>query len=145
MKQLITFCCFALLLSSCSRCSDAVQSAGEKAGEAAGKTVKSVTEGVEQAYQIKIEVADSLTRKGLQLGTISLADSVGGNDNVLNVYIIFNNDFSGEALLRVFESNDKEKGRSRVTLKGKKGEAAYYDFVFDPRTNIDRSNRIVME
>jgi hypothetical protein len=145
MKQILLPLLIATTLAACSRCSDAVQSVGEKAGETAGKTVKSVTKGVEQAYELKVELSQSLQQRGLQLGKISLADSSAGNDNVLNIYVIFNNDFSGDVLVRVFENGDKEKGRCKTSLKGKKGEAGYYDFVFDPRTNIDRDNKIVME
>lgn len=137
----------ALLLAGCSTCSvrKSIHQAGEKAGEAIGEAAKGVSGGVENAFDIKIEKKEGAGLESLEFGKILLNSDSTGTDNKISAYIIFNSDFDRTVTLKVFDRKGLEEGRVRKTLSGKSDEAGYVDFVFDPKTNIDRDCRIVME
>ena len=134
MKRLLVLACFFVIVSfGCKR-------VGEKAGESMGNFVGGMKGGVENSLEIKIEMDDDL-RKKIELGEILLNSDSIGQDNKLSVYIIFNEDFDQDIRIKSFVK-DKENGRVSKRVTGKKGDAAYFEFVFDPRTNIDRQYAI---
>jgi len=122
-----------------------INSASEKAGEVIGETAKGVSRGLENAFQITILKKDSVALSAIDFGKILLSSDSSGSDNKLSVYIIYNNDLKREVTLKVFDKNKLEIGRSRALLNGKKDQAVYIDFIFDPHTNIDRDCLIIME
>lgn len=101
--------------------------------------------GVEQAFNINIELSDHLKQKGIKLGKVILANDSLGTDNMLNVYIIFDKDFKEPITLKAFDNRGLEMGRSKQEITATKDEARFYDFHFDKRTNIDTDSKIVME
>lgn len=146
MKLQLAIIAFLLIFSGC-KCSvkETLHDTGEKAGELVGETAEGVKTGLENAFDIKIEVSDSLQKRGIQLGKLKLGDAGKGTDNLLSVYIIFNYDFNGIITTKVFDNKGLDMGRSQLQLSGKKNEAHFADFNFDDRTNIDRDSKIVME
>jgi hypothetical protein len=141
----IGWLCLALLLSSCNRCNHAVNEASNKAGETTGNIVKNVTNGVKNAFDVKAQVADGLTSKGINTGKVQLNSNNGGTDNVLSIYIIFNKDFKAAITAKVFDAAGLEMGRTTVTVNGKAGQATFVDFSFDKRTNIDNDSKLMIE
>ncbi|PWU02707.1 MAG: hypothetical protein C5B52_04850 [Bacteroidetes bacterium] len=136
-----------LIISACSGHSikKNLNSAGEKAGEAVGEVVHGVSSGVENAFRVEISLSDHLKTSGLELGKIQLSNDSSGTDNLLNVYVIFKKDFDGSVTCKVFDNNGLEMGRSTEKVQGKVGNAKFFDFHFDKRTNIDRDSKITME
>lgn len=118
--------------------------AGTKVGTSAATAVKSIKAGIEKVASINIVVADPLIAKGISIGKVKLGNK-GGRHNMLNVYMIFDKKINRNVTMKVFNSNGNEIGRTRMLLKANDGEAKYIDFVFDPRTNIDRDHKISLE
>ena len=91
-----------------------------------------------------LKISESLSNRGLKLGHHTVSDE-NGNDNKLSLYLIFEKDFEGSIMVKVFNKQNIEIGRVKQQIKGKKDDAAYFDFVFDPRTNIDPKYTIIIE
>jgi hypothetical protein len=134
-----------LLLFGCNMVKDKVKEGAHKAGEAGGEIIKQVSSGVGQAFDIDVKLDVKLAAEGLQLGKCSINSSKEGNDDMVDAYIIFNNDFSKEVLAKAFDQKGMEMGRVKLQLSGKKGEAGYFSIAFDKKTNIDRDCKITIE
>jgi hypothetical protein len=132
----------SIMLSSCDRLSNST----EKIGETAGDMVKGIETGVKKARAINLTYTESLTNKGISNGKVTLKnDKEGGTDNLLSVYLIFSKRFKGKILAKVYDNQGLEMGRSTIKVDAQDGDAGFYDFRFDKRTNIDRDGRIVLE
>ena len=134
------------LLCSCSSSSvkETIHQAGDAAGQAAGEFIEGASKGVEKAFDVTVAPSDALVARGIRLGKCTVANDTTGTDNVLRVYVIFEKDFSDTLLAKAFDG-DLEMGRSFAAVKGKSNEAAFVDFRFDKRTNIDSKNRLTLE
>ena len=64
---------------------------------------------------------------------------------MLNVYVIFDKKINKNVIVKVYNNQNEEIGRTKNLISGDAGEAKYFDFIFDKRTNIDRDFKIVME
>lgn len=147
MKQLkLPVLGILLLVAACSGDSvkEKINKAGDVAGQAVGELATGVSTGVEKALGLKVEVGSALGAKGVSTGKITVSDS-SATDNVLNVYMIFANDFDGDITAKVFDQQDTEMGRSKVKLKAKKDDAQFVDFVFDKHTNLDNHCKVILE
>ncbi len=150
MKTCFSIIATALLFISCEKAKEAAQSALNKGGETVGKSatefVEGVTEGVDRTLDCDITFSKELKDEGLKNGKYSFsADSVSGQTNKMTLYIIFNKDFDKKIGVKVFDKKGLETGRTSAALSAKAGEAKYYDFTFDPRTNIEARSKIVIE
>jgi hypothetical protein len=144
MKKVLKLSAIALsvMLSSCDRLSNST----EKIGETAGDMVKGIESGVKKARAINLSYTESLTEKGISNGKVTLKnDKTGGTDNLLSVYLIFSKKFKGKILAKAYDNQGLEMGRSTIKVEAQEGDAGFYDFHFDKRTNIDRDGRIVLE
>jgi hypothetical protein len=63
----------------------------------------------------------------------------------LTLYLIFDKDFSKEVTAKAFNKNNLERGRTKITIIGKSGDARYFDFEFDKRTDLGFRNKITIE
>jgi hypothetical protein len=59
--------------------------------------------------------------------------------------LIFSKKFRGKILAKAYDNQGLEMGRSTIKIDAQDGDAGFYDFHFDKRTNIDRDGRIVLE
>jgi hypothetical protein len=139
-----------LLLTSLVACSsesikEKINKAGNIAGQATGEFVEGAAKGIEKAFDVKVAIDKALESKGIQFGKCTVCNDTVGIDNLLVVYVIFNQDFKGTLTAKAFDENALEMGRVGVALEGKKNEAKYIEFHFDKRTNIDSNNRLVIE
>lgn len=131
----------SLMLSSCDRLSNST----EKIGETAGDMVKGIETGVKKARAINLNYTKSLTEKGISNGKVTLRNDKEGTDNLLSVYLIFSKKFRGKIVAKAYDNQGLEMGRSSIRVEAQDGDAGFYDFHFDKRTNIDRDGRIVLE
>ena len=143
MNKLLTVSILALfiILSSCDRLSNST----EKIGETAGDMVKGIETGVKKARAINITYTESLANKGITNGKVSLKNDKEGTDNLLSIYLIFSKRFKGKVSAKAYDNQGLEMGRSSVKVDTQAGDAGFYDFHFDKRTNIDRDGKIVLE
>jgi hypothetical protein len=135
------------LLISCSTSSvkDKINQVGDAAGQVTGEFIEGAAKGIQKAFDVKLELPKNLQEKGVEFGKATVSSDSTGTDNLLVVYIIFNKDFKGDLTAKVFDDQNQEFGRSRLAIVGKKGEASYFEFHFDKRTNIDSKNKVAVE
>ncbi len=140
------FVIVSLLVSSCNSCSN---KAGQKVGETLGEFTEGVGKGAEKAFDIVVQPSAQLKEKGLGIGKVLLGSDTTsaneGHDNKLSVYMTFEKDFEHEVVIKITDAKGLEMGRSKLPVKAKKGDAEYYDFIFDKRTNIDSDSKITIE
>lgn len=143
MKEVLKLSAVALsiTLSACDRLSNTT----EKIGETAGGMVKGIETGVKKARAINLSYTESLTEKGISNGKVTLRNDKEGTDNLLSIYLIFSKKFRGKIIAKAYDNQGLEMGRSSIKVEAQAGDAGFYDFHFDKRTNIDRDGRIVLE
>lgn len=134
---------------SCDWAKQKVKQTANKTGEVVAKTgsefANGVEKGVEITFQNEVLFSDNLKKQGLKTGKVIINGTDTSVDNVLTVYMIFDDNFNHSVTLKVISSEGQEYGRVTQKLEGEKGEAKYVDFVFDKRTNIDGRGKIVFE
>ena len=147
MKNVIALLMLSNFLFACSSRSvkEKINKAGDVTGQALGEFTEGVSSGVEKAFDTKIEIADALKSKGIDCGKTTVSSDSGATDNLLTVYVIFNQDFSGEITAKAFDKQQVEMGRIKLAVNGKKDESKYLEFHFDRRTNIDHDSKLTIE
>lgn len=137
-------------LFSCERVKkktqDTINAGGEAVGKSATEFVEGVSEGIDKTLEVKVKLSTPLQKKGISTGKFTVSDNPqGGNDNMLTLYLIFDQDYDDIMYVKVFDKNGLETGRAKLEVKGSKGEAAYFDFRFNQRTEIEYRSLIVVE
>jgi len=106
-----------LLLASCdalkSKTKETINQGGEIAGEAASEFVEGFSDGIDESFDQKIILSDELKKKGIEFGAFSIKNGAEGIDNLLSIYLIFNQDFTHTISSKAFNESDVEIGRSR--------------------------------
>jgi hypothetical protein len=146
MKNILPL--FIIVLSigcSSSSVKEKINKTGDVAGQVAGEFAEGLGNGAAKAFDTKVEMSKELSAKGIQLGKTVVSSDNSGMDNLLTVYMIFNNDYSGPLTAKVFDSNGLEMGRFTQEVTCKSKEAKYVDFQFDKRTDIDSDSRLTIE
>ncbi|NDI99137.1 hypothetical protein GWA97_08635 [Flavobacterium sp. LaA7.5] len=142
MRKLLKLLIISLIAVSCNKAKDTVNKGGEAVGETATEFINGISEGVDNTIDSKIVISDELKNKGISIGKYYLKKDDSGNNNILVIYIITENDFNGTLTFKVFDKKDAEYGRQKIEVSGKAGEASYYDVVFDSRTDIESKSTI---
>ncbi len=132
---------------------DKLQKAGETVGRSATVIVDGIGEGIKRADKRQLVVGEELKTRGLRTGKFKVDKAESGGltekepdgDNRLTVYCIFDKAFDRSVTVTLFDEAGEEYGRTKVKLTGKAGDARNVDFVFDPRTDIERGTKVVME
>jgi hypothetical protein len=147
MIKLISLTSLILGLSACSSSSikDKINQTGDVAGQVAGEFIEGASKGVAKAFDVKVELPQGLTDKGIEFGKASVTSDSLGTDNLLVLYVIFNKDFEGTLTAKAFDDQSLEMGRATVTVNGKMNDAKYLEFHFDRLTNIDSKNKLTVE
>jgi hypothetical protein len=137
------------LLSSCDRVKRTAKETINKTGETVGRSTTEfadgVSEGIDKTYQSTLAVSPELQQAGLSTGRFSVGSTDSSQHNVLTAYLIFDQDLDREILVKVTDRKGVEYGRVRQHIAGTKGEAKYYDFVFNKRTRFESKSSIRME
>jgi len=143
--------CIALLtiLMSCNRITnkakEGINKGGEVVGESATEFFDGVSEGVDRTLECEILLSKELKNKGLKKGVYDIESQPIVNNNKLTLYLIFKQDFRKEVMAKAYNKKGQEIGRTKAIIEGNSGEAAYFDFLFDERTDIGYRNRITIE
>jgi len=145
MKYLLSL--FFLTLVSCNWCSnkskDTINKTGEIISKSGSEFVDGIAVGVEKTFENKVIFPDELTKKGLSYGKIEVKDSPTAKNNVVVVYLIFNETFNQNITLKILNENGIEYGRCSQMISETKNEAKYFDFVFDERTDIKGKSQLI--
>lgn len=122
-----------------------INNTGRSIGRGTTQFIKGVKEGVDLTLQCKLDASPSLKDRGVGVGKFHISQSKGASDNVLSVYMIFNQDFNQKVSVKVFDKNGLEYGRTSAVIEGRSGQAFNVDFVFDRRTEIEAKSRFVVD
>lgn len=148
LNQILTIL-IALSLLSCNKIAnktkEGINKGGEVVGESATEFFEGVSEGVDKTLEGKIVLNENLIKQGLKTGVYNIESQSYGNNNKLTLYIIFDAEFNKEVIAKAYNKSGLEIGRAKTTISGKKGNAAYFDFLFDERTDIGFRNKITLE
>ena len=141
---------FGLLLSCNTetvkeKAKNTINNTGKSIGRGTSEFFKGVKEGVDKTLHCKLEVGSALKDRGLGVGKFHIAQSKGASDNILSVYMIFDQDFNRKVSVKVFDKKGLEYGRTGAVVEGRSGQAYNVDFVFDARTEIEAKSRFVLE
>ncbi len=143
---------FLLLLITLNSCNwftqkgkETINKSGEIVSKSGSEFIDGVSKGIEKSFENEVILSEDLKKLGLQTGKISITSSEGNSDDILTTYLIFENDFNKKVEIRIFDDKNQEYGRISQDIKGKKGEAKYFDFQFDKRTNIAGKGKITFE
>ena len=110
------------------------------------KTINSILKGVDKTLECEIVLSEKLQNRGIKTGTFSVDnDDLGGKNNKLTLYIIFEKDFDETIFAKAYDKKGLETGRTKIKVSGKASEAAYFDFTFDKRTYIGVRNKITLD
>lgn len=150
MKKTTLIFAIITLLFACNRikekAKDGINASGELVGKAAAEFTEGVTEGIERTLDCSINVSTDLNQKGISTGKFQISnDSLGGYNNMLSVYLIFDKNFNNDITVKITDKKGVEIGRTQRNITAKKGEAKYYDFRFDKRSQIEVKSDIVLE
>lgn len=122
-----------------------VNKSGEMVGKAGSEFADGVSEGVQKTFANSIQLSAALKASGISTGRTLIESTDSTKDNILSVYLIFNQDFQQEVTVKVFSEAGEEYGRVKQQVNGTKGDARYIDFVFDKRTNLDGKGKVTIE
>ena len=138
-----------LTFVSCDWAKKKTKETVNKTGEVVAKTgsefVNGVSRGIEKTFQNDVVFPDQLKMKGLKTGKIIIHGTDSTTDNILTTYLIFDSNLDQDITIKVISDEGQEYGRATQHITGQKGEAKYFDFVFDKRTNIDSKGKLLFE
>lgn len=120
---------------------DAMQKEGKDAIESASKGVGEMVKGASSGFSASLNSAKIVSDPTFDVNFEECkAEKVYGAEadktKKVNVYLIAKNNFNGKLILKAFDKNKKEIGRSNLTISIKKDDAKYVDFSFDERTQL---------
>jgi hypothetical protein len=149
VNKLFLLLIFAALLSACNRVKETAKETINKTGETivqgTSEFVEGVKNGVNETFGCKLELGPLLQRSTMASGKFNISSDSTGKDNLLTVYMIFNNGFNGTIRATVYDPSGAEYGRAKTKVEAASGDAQYVEFRFDKRTDIESRSRIVLE
>ena len=119
----------------------ALQKEGKQAIESATKGVSELIKGANSGINESVNYSKVISEPSFQANFEECkAEKKYGSDyektKKVNVYLIAKNDFKGKLILKAFDRDKKEIGRSNIEVSIKKDDAKYVDFSFDERTHL---------
>lgn len=150
-KQILLLTIIGCLLSTaCSNITNKTKQTLNEGGEAVGKTatefIEGVSKGVENTLECEVILSDSLKEQGITTGAFEIEnDTLGGKDNLLSIYLIFDKNITKKLTAKAYNKKGLEIGRANLTIKAKEGQADYYDFSFNSKTEIGVRSKVIIE
>ena len=137
------------LFQSCDWASDKAKKTVNKTGEVVGKAgsefAEGVSRGIEKSFENNITLSDKLKMEGVSKGKIQVLSSDSAKDHILSAYLIFGQDFQRTITVKLYTEDGTEYGRQSISIVAAKGDARYFDIVFDKRTQIDNRGKITFD
>ncbi|MBF7091058.1 hypothetical protein IUY40_05850 [Flavobacterium sp. ALJ2] len=119
----------------------ALQEQGKEAAKSASKGIGDVIKGINSGISESINTSKVISEPTFKVNFEECkAEKIYGADTdkqkKVTIYLIAKNDFKGDLILKAYDANKKEIGRSRLEISIKKDDAKYVDFSFDERTHL---------
>jgi hypothetical protein len=122
---------------------DKVQSGGEKASEYVGSTLNKAATGFARgiegaALTSEVRVSDTLDKQGIRATRVQASDKkrTETDPQTIDVYVTATEVMSGTLVLKAFDKDDREVGRSLAAVTFTKDDARYVAFDFDARVPL---------
>lgn len=146
MRTLFVFALgFMLLSASCNRtkkaAKDVVHEAGEVVGKGSSEFADGVKDGVDQTFECSLDINKPLKKKGVSYGKFRVKES----EHVVSAYLIFEEDFDGTVMLKAYDKDGNEYGRTNLPVKATKSSAGYYDFNFGAQTELESKSKFELD
>ena len=147
MKYLLII--LTLTSMSCNWAKQKTKETVNKTGEVVAKTssefVNGISKGIEKTFKNDVVFSDELKKQGLRSGKIIINGTDSSTDNILTTYLIFDGNLDQNITIKVISQEGQEYGRVTQHITAQKGDAKYFDFMFDKRTNIDSKGKLLFE
>lgn len=119
----------------------ALQEEGKAAAKSASKGIGDIIKGINSGMSESISNSKVIPEPTFKANFEECkAEKIYGADTdkqkKVTIYLIAKKDFNGKLLLKAFNSDKKEIGRSSLEVSIKKDDAKYVDFSFDERTHL---------
>lgn len=119
----------------------ALQEQGKAAAKSASKGVGDVIKGINSGISESINQSEVIPEASFKVNFEECkAEKIYASETdkvkKATIYLIAKNDYKGDLILKAFNADKKEIGRSRLTIDIKKDDAKYVDFSFDERTHL---------
>ena len=148
MKRIVSVVLLAALFS-CERvkekASGAIDSGAQAVGRTASDVVNNIDKGISESSSLNIELSEGLKKDGLSFGKYYFGHDKEGHENIISLYLITDQDLSRDLSLKLFDKKGVEMGRTSLKISQKKGQAAYHDFVFDPKIKFEYQGKLIIE
>jgi hypothetical protein len=150
MRSLILVLITFTLFVNCDRVKSgskkAINKGGEMVGETASEFIDGVDDGVTNTLKPTVEFSAELAERNITKGKYWIDQHPKGREkNILSIYLIFNQAVNDTLLAKAFDKEGLEIGRSTIIVSENAGDAAYFDFIFDPRTVLEAKSKIVLQ
>lgn len=120
---------------------DAIESVSEGVGE----IVKGANEGLDKSFvKIDIRVSEELAPL-VQASRCEIHQNDSSRKKGVLVYTIFEDDFDGRLVLKAFDKENNELGRSAIAVTEAADNGHFIEFPFDERTSFTLINYLTLE
>jgi len=147
--KIVSMLFVAITFIACDKVKNSTKNAIDQTAETAGKVgsdiVTKVGEGVEKSLECKVQLSEPLQKAGVQTGKLYFDKGLEGNENVLSVYLIFQQDFAKILSVKALDEKGVEYGRTSLMVKAKKDSANYFDFRFNKKVNLELKSTFIVE
>jgi hypothetical protein len=129
---------------------DALQKEGKSAVESvtkgAGEIIKGANSGITESLNVSSVISQPSFKVNFEdCKAEKKYDSETDKSKKVSVYLIAKNDFKGKLILKAFNADKKEIGRSSIDIDIKKEDAKYVDFSFDERTHLLKTDYFTIQ
>lgn len=128
-----------------TKAENTITNTGKSLGRGTSQFFKGVREGVDKTLNCQVGLSENLKNQGISTGKFFISQSKGASDNVLTVYLLFEKKINRKVSIRVYDRKGREYGRTSTIVEGNAGDAGYFDFVFNPRSEIEAKSKFTLE
>lgn len=120
----------------------ALNKGGELAGTAATEVVEGVATGVEETWDVAVELSPAHSAAGLVIGTTSVEADEEGRQNRLVVYLSTSGAVHDTLTAIAYDKRGAEMGRTTQVITMAANTGDHIVLSFQPRTDLGRKCRV---
>lgn len=119
--------------------------AGEVVGHGSSEFVEGVSKGVGEKYKCSFRFEDKDKFSEVEFGRYMIENGSQASNNVLSLYMIFNENFDADFIVKVIDREGLEYGRTRISLQKMAGDAGYVSIEFDSKVELESMSTFEFE
>lgn len=149
LRKIMIICLATVVLCSCDKVKNGTKNVIDKTATSAGKVgsdiVTNIGTGIEKSIQSNAELSVALQHAGVKTGKLYYHKNKTGIENILSMYLIFEQDFAKIVKVKAIDEAGVEYGRTALMIKAKKDSASYFDFKFNEKVNLEQKSKFIFE